>query len=99
MTTTSSAEWAIEHRVLARCQLLTAARELAMAVHEVDRMVGYLDGLDVANPGVPAKPKARYIELGMNEAHSRLLHVVRALDMGPELTPPGTMLAKMGRKP
>lgn len=82
LTNAASAAWAVDHPVLAKGRLLTATRELSSALQEIGRMIGYLDGVELTGA---TKPDATYIELGMNATQSRLLHVVRALDMAAEV--------------
>lgn len=66
------AVWMVAHPAIARGRLLTASRHLDSATHNLDRVIGYLDG---------GRPEAQYLELGMKEVRSQLLKAVRALDM------------------
>jgi hypothetical protein len=45
---------------------------MASATHNLDRIIGYLDG---------GKPETQYLGLGMKEVRSQLMKAVRALDM------------------
>lgn len=90
-TNTRSALWAVDNVAISRGRLLTAGRALSVALMEMNQMVGYLDGA--------TKPNPAYLELGMTDVQSQLLKAVKAMDMGPDLTPPETPIAKKDRTP
>lgn len=88
-TPSETAHWILTHPSHGLGRLLTVAKHLQDAQNGLQRLLGYLDS---------AAPEQDRVELGISALESRLLNVVKALDMVPRTEHPTPVETPVGKR-